>query len=51
MTQEQFETEILYLASIVPFQKMRDEGIITDEDFAVISRILSEKYSPIFIKK
>ena len=51
VTKEQFEAEVLYLASIAPFAKMRDEGIISDEDFAVINRILSEKYYPLFIKK
>lgn len=51
MTHEQFEAEILYLASIEPFVKMRDKGIITDEDFAQIQTFLLEKYSPIFIKK
>jgi hypothetical protein len=51
MTHEQFEAEILYLASIEPFVKMRDKGIITDEDFAQIQAFLLEKYSPIFIKK
>lgn len=51
MTHEQFEAEILYLASIESFVKMRDKGIITDEDFAQIQAFLLEKYSPIFIKK
>lgn len=51
MTKELFDAEIEYLASIAPFVKMRDEGIISDEDFALIQAFLCEKYSPIFIKK
>ena len=51
MTHEQFEAEILYLVSIAPFVKMRDEGIISGDDFAQMQSILQEKYYPIFIQK
>ena len=51
MTHEQFDAEIMYIASIAPFAKMRDEGIISDDDFSRITEILRGKYSPIFIEK
>ena len=49
MTRAQLEAEIMYHASIAPFIKMRDSGIISDDDLAIISTILRAKYGPIFV--
>ena len=48
MTAECLSNEMLYHASLAPFKKMRDDGIITAEDFATIDTILSDKYAPLF---
>ncbi len=49
MTREQSDAEVMFHASIAPFIKMRDEGLISEEDLAVIYTILTEKYRPIFV--
>lgn len=49
MTTEQLECEIRYQASISPFRRMIEKGIISTEDYAIIDTILSRKYRPIFV--
>ena len=39
----------MYHASIAPFVRMRDDGLISDKDLAVIYTILEGKYRPIFV--
>ena len=48
MTTECLSKEILYHASLAPFQEMLYEGLITAEDYAAIDTILHDKYRPIF---
>ena len=48
MTTECLSNEILYHASLAPFQEMLSEGLITAEDYAAIDTILHDKYRPIF---
>lgn len=48
MTTECLSKEILYHASLAPFQEMLSEGLITAEDYAAIDTILHDKYRPIF---
>lgn len=47
MSDEQFEREKLYQASMEMFRKMLDQGLITEEEYAVIDTKMKEKYSPI----
>ncbi len=49
MTKEQFNAEVMFHASIAPFLRMRDSGIISDEDLSVVYTILEEKYRPFFV--
>ena len=49
VTREQFDNEIMYQASIAPYRKMANEGIISAEEYTKICTILSEKYQPIFV--
>lgn len=48
VTTECLSKEILYHASLAPFQEMLSEGLITAEDYAAIDTILHDKYRPIF---
>ena len=48
VTTECLAKEILYHASLAPFQEMLSEGLITAEDYAAIDTILHDKYRPIF---
>lgn len=48
VTTECLSKEILYHASLAPFQEMLSEGLITVEDYAAIDTILHDKYRPIF---
>lgn len=48
MTTECLSKEIIYHASLAPFQEMLSEGLITTEDYAAIDTILHDKYRPIF---
>lgn len=48
MTTECLSKEIIYHASLAPFQEMLSEGLITAEDYAAIDTILHDKYRPIF---
>lgn len=49
VTPEQFESEILFHASIAPFIKMRETGIISEDDLNTILDILTKKYAPLFV--
>lgn len=49
MTHEQFEREIRYQASIIPFRRLLENGIISASDFNVIDATLAKKYSPVFV--
>ncbi|MED9969052.1 MAG: SHOCT domain-containing protein [Ruminococcus sp.] len=49
VTREQFNNEIMYQASIAPFRKMVNKGIISVEEYTIICTILSQKYQPIFV--
>ena len=49
VTREQFNNEIMYQASIAPFRKMVNKGIISVEEYTKICTILSQKYQPIFV--
>ena len=48
VTTECLSKEIVYHASLAPFQEMLSEGLITAEDYAAIDTILHDKYRPIF---
>lgn len=48
VTTEYLSKEIIYHASLAPFQEMLSEGLITAEDYAAIDTILHDKYRPIF---
>ena len=47
MSDEQFEREKLYQASMEMFKRMLDQGLITEDEYAVIDTKMKEKYSPI----
>ncbi|WP_154645719.1 SHOCT domain-containing protein [Parascardovia denticolens] len=47
MSDEQFEREKLYQASMEMFKKMLDQDLITEEEYAVIDTKMKEKYRPI----
>lgn len=47
MNEDQFEREKLYQASMNMFQAMLKDGLITEEQYAIIDTKMSEKYSPI----
>mgnify|MGYP000942773388 FL=1 len=47
MSDEQFEREKLYQASMEMFKKMLDQGLITEDEYAVIDTKMKEKYTPI----
>ena len=49
MTHEQFDSEVMYHASLSPFKDMRNQGIISNDDFGIICTILAEKYQPFFV--
>lgn len=48
MTEEQFEREKLYQASMNLFKIMLEKGLITEEQYAIIDTKMREKYQPIF---
>lgn len=48
MNEGQFEREKLYQASMNMFQAMLKDGIITEEQYAIIDTKMREKYQPIF---
>lgn len=47
MTDEQFEHEKQYLASMNFFQGMLKVGLITKEQYAIIDTKMLEKYEPL----
>lgn len=47
MNEDQFEREKLYQAAMNMFQGMLKEGIITEEQYAVIDTRMLEKYKPL----
>ena len=49
MTQEQLQTEMAYHASLNPFTCLLKDGTISEEDYAKIKTILTNKYRPIFV--
>lgn len=48
MNEDQFEREKLYQASMNLFQAMLKDGLITEEQYAIIDTKMREKYQPIF---
>ena len=49
MTQEQLQAEMAYHASLAPFTCLLKDGVISEEDYAKIKTILTNKYRPIFV--
>ena len=47
MTEEQFEREKLYQASMNLFKIMLEKGLITEEQYAIIDTKMLEKYRPL----
>jgi len=47
MSEEQFEREKLYQASMSFFRSLLDNGLITEEQYAVIDKEMLEKYRPL----
>jgi hypothetical protein len=47
VNEDQFEREKLYQASMNMFQAMLKDGIITEEQYAIIDTKMREKYQPI----
>lgn len=48
MNEDQFEREKLYQATMNMFQAMLNDGLITEEQYAIIDTKMREKYHPIF---
>lgn len=49
MTKEQLQAEMSYHASLAPFTCLLNDGVISEEDYAKIKTILTNKYRPIFV--
>lgn len=49
MTTEQLQAEMAYHASLKPFTCLLIDGVISEEDYAKIKTILTNKYRPIFV--
>jgi len=49
MTSEQLQAEMAYHASLKPFTCLLKDGVISEEDYAKIKTILTNKYRPIFV--
>ena len=47
MTDDQFEREMRYQASMNLFQNMLKNGLITQEQYAIIDTKMLEKYQPL----
>ena len=47
MTEEQFEREKLYQATMNVFDGMLKKGLITEEQYAIINTKMLEKYRPL----
>ena len=48
MSEEQFEAEKDYQASIHLAKTLRQKGLLTEEDYAIIDTKLREQYQPLF---
>ena len=48
MSEEQFEAEKAYQVSIHLAKTLRQKGLRTDEEYAIIDTKLQEKYRPLF---
>jgi hypothetical protein len=48
MSKEQFEAEKDYQASIHLAKILRQKGLLTEEEYAIIDTKLQEKYRPLF---
>lgn len=49
MTKEQLQAEMAYHASLAPFTCLLNDGVITEEDYAKIKTVLTNKYRPFFV--
>lgn len=49
MTREQLQAEMAYHASLAPFNCLLKDGVISEEDYAKIKTILTNKYRPMFV--
>lgn len=49
MTKERLQAEMAYHASLKHFTCLLKDGVISDEDYAKIKTILTNKYRPIFV--
>ena len=47
MTQEYFTRELAYQASMNFFKSLLEQGLITEEQYAVIDTKMQEKYEPL----
>ena len=47
MSGKQMRNEMMYQATMSLARRMRDEGIITEDEYARIDRMFIEKYRPI----
>ncbi len=47
VNEEQFEREKLYQASMSMFRVMRENGLITEEQYALIDTKMLQKYQPL----
>ena len=47
MTDEQFRAEKLYQVSLSLAQSMLEKGLVTPDEFAVIDKLLLDKYRPL----
>lgn len=48
MTKKQFDREMQYQAMAAICQRMLQEGVITQKEYAKIEGNLNEKYAPVF---
>jgi len=46
MSEEQFSAEKQYQASLLLAKILREKGLLTEDEYAVIDTILLEKYKP-----
>lgn len=49
MTKEQLDKEMIYHASLSPFQTVLKSGMISADDYRAIDTILRAQYSPLFV--
>ena len=47
MSKEQFERERLYQATLAVARMMRQKGLITEDEFAIIDTKMRKKYRPL----